>query len=174
MFALQFPINYLLGFIIFTTLIVLKRSSKSPIESIISNKYREIMEFSTLISFKLNKEHKVISRNIKYWRFKSTNSKFITYFRFIKFYEYLIKQIAQRFATDVDNNQMELLKAINILHAKGILKSNEYNLIDRHRRFRNNFIHDLGMNYNTRELNSDIHKCLQSLNVVLSRLIRTL
>ena len=130
------------------------------------------MEFSTLISIKLNQEHKIISRNIKYWRFKSANSKFITYFRFIKFYEFLIKQIALKIDTDVDNNQMELLKAIDMLQVNGVVKLNEYNLINKQRRFRNGFIHDLGMNYNTGDMKPDIQRSLNILNTIISRLVR--
>ncbi|MCE7735256.1 MAG: hypothetical protein GPJ54_10290 [Candidatus Heimdallarchaeota archaeon] len=140
---------------------------------LISNNSKEIIQFSQLMSNKLNKEFNNISRNTKYWFFKSKNSKFITYFRFIKFYEYLIKRLATKVGSVTDNNQIEFVKAINMLQTNGLLKLHEYNIINKQRKFRNVFIHDLGMNYSTRDMKVDINRSLYNLNAILSRLLLT-
>jgi len=172
MLILQTPINYIVASFTLTLLILVKRSPKSPIEGLISNKNREFVEFSVINSSKLTEEYNNIKRNIKYWSLKSKNSKFIVYFRFIKFYEFLLKQIALRIDTSFERNHIEMKKAISVLQSSGFLKLHEFNFIDKQRRLRNSFIHDLGLNFNTNEMKSDICRSLENLNIILSRIFK--
>ena len=122
-----------------------------------------------MVALKLLEEFKCLRRNIRFWLFKHKDTRIVTYFRFIKFSEFIVKELALATQLNKREDQIDLVKAIEFLQSNGTLKLHEFKWMDKQRSIRNGFIHDLGINYTTREMKSDMSKSLHILNVILSR-----
>jgi uncharacterized protein YutE (UPF0331/DUF86 family) len=163
---------YIIVVIISIFLLKVFRKSESPVEKIISNKYNNKIKFGFTELSKLNEEYRMITKNLKFWCFKSDDSKFITYLRFIKFYEFIIKRMALMVNTRLNNSPIDLRGAIEIIKSSGMLDDQEFSAVDQQRQFRNLFMHDLGLNYDIQRIKPSIQRGLVQLNLIMLKIIR--